>query len=226
MTPRGERLQRRRERTRSALIGAAQVFLAEDRTDVPVLTITETADVGMGSFYNHFASKEALFEAAVADALEQHGALMDTFTADLDDPAERFACSFRLTGRLHRRASQLSKILINVGPRLTMSDHGLGPRALRDIKHAVEGGRFTVADPEIALAMAAGSMICLGQLLHHDPSRDDAAAADQMTEDLLRAFGLSPADAHAVATRPLPDLGLDAAWDLRVGPAGPVAPTG
>jgi len=34
---------------------------------VPVLEITQAADVGMGSFYNHFDSKEQLFEAAVGD---------------------------------------------------------------------------------------------------------------------------------------------------------------
>lgn len=205
-TARAQRLERRRERTRAALIGAAQVFLAEDRTDVPVLAITETADVGMGSFYNHFPSKEALFDAAVEDALERHGALMDALTADLDDPAERFAQSFRLTGRLHRRATQLSKVILNVGPRLAMSDHGLAPRALRDIRDAIASGRFTVADPEIALAIAAGSMICLGELLHHDPDRDDAITSDQMTEDLLRAFGLSATDSHDICSRPLPDI--------------------
>ena len=57
----------------------------------------------MGSFYNHFDSKEQLFHAAVEDALDAYGALLDELTADIDDPAEVFAQSFRLTGRLHRR---------------------------------------------------------------------------------------------------------------------------
>lgn len=205
---RGERLERRRRRTRSALIGAAQQFLAQGRTDVPVLAITEAADVGMGSFYNHFPSKEALFEAAVEDALERHGALMDALTADLDDPAQRFAQSFRLTGRLHRRTPELSKVLLNAGPRLVVSDHGLAPRALRDIRDAAAAGRFRIADPQVALMIAAGSMICLGQLLHDDPDRDDATTSDQMTADLLRTFGLTEDEAEEMCRRPLPDIGL------------------
>ena len=32
---------------------------------MPVLEITQAADVGMGSFYNHFESKEELFEDGV-----------------------------------------------------------------------------------------------------------------------------------------------------------------
>src|SRR6185312_63783 len=74
------RLERRKQRTRAALIQAAQALIAEGRLNVPVLEITQAADVGMGSFYNHFDSKEALFEAAVADVLDNHGALLDVLT--------------------------------------------------------------------------------------------------------------------------------------------------
>ena len=44
------RLDRRKARTRAALIAAAQKLIAEGRTNVPVLEITQAADVGMGSF--------------------------------------------------------------------------------------------------------------------------------------------------------------------------------
>ena len=51
------RLERRKQRTRSALVKAAQRFIAEGKVNAPVLEITQAADVGMGSFYNHFDSK-------------------------------------------------------------------------------------------------------------------------------------------------------------------------
>ena len=50
------RLERRKQRTRAALIQAAQALIAEGRLNVPILEITQAADVGMGSFYNHFDS--------------------------------------------------------------------------------------------------------------------------------------------------------------------------
>ncbi len=200
------RLERRKQRTRAALIKAAQRLIAEGKVNVPVLEITQAADVGMGSFYNHFDSKEQLFEAAVADVLDAHGALLDRLTASIDDPAETFATSFRLTGRLFRRRPQESEILLANGPSLLSSDRGLAPRALRDIKAAVEAGRFHIDDPELALAMAGGALLGLGKLLRDDPDRDDARAADTVTENVLRLFGLSADEARAVCQRPLPDL--------------------
>ena len=200
------RLTRRKQRTRAALIKAAQAFIAAGKVNVPVLEITQAADVGMGSFYNHFESKEQLFDAAVAEALDAHGALLDHLTASLEDPAETFACSFRLTGRLFRRRPQESQILLANGMALLSSELGLAPRALRDIKAGVQAGRFTVDDPELALSVAAGALLALGNLLRNNPERDDAAATDTVTEDVLRMFGLPADEAHEICRRPLPDL--------------------
>ncbi|MGW0041309.1 TetR/AcrR family transcriptional regulator [Rhodococcus sp. NPDC003348] len=200
------RLERRKARTRAALIRAAQTFIAEGTPNVPVLEITQAADVGMGSFYNHFESKEQLFQAAVDDAFEAHGDLLDRLTGDIEDPAEVFAQAFRLTGRLHRIQPELCRVLLANGSALITSDHGLAPRALRDIEAATAAGRFTVRDPQVALALAAGAAIGLGQLLHDQPDRDDAEATDQMTEDVLCAFGLPAEEAHRICRRPLPDV--------------------
>ncbi|SRR5271166_306752 len=199
------RLERRKRRTRAALIRAAQRLIAEGKVNVPVLEITQAADVGMGSFYNHFDSKAQLFEAAIADVLDAHGAMLDRLTESIDDPAETFATSFRLAGRLFRRRPQESEILLANGTALLSSDRGLAPRALRDIKAGVDAGRFTVDDPELALAMAGGALLGLGKLLRDNPDRDDARSAENVTENVLRLFGLSAAEAHAVCQRPLPD---------------------
>ena len=125
-----------------ALIKAAQSMIAAGKLNVPVLEITKAADVGMGSFYNHFDSKEQLFEAAVADVLDSHGAVLDQLTADIEDPAAVFACSFRLTGRFFRERPQESRILLANAGALLSADRGLAPRAMRDINAAVAAGRF------------------------------------------------------------------------------------
>jgi AcrR family transcriptional regulator len=204
------RLERRKAHTRAALIRAAQGLIAAGRVNVPILEITQAADVGMGSFYNYFATKEQLFQAAVADALEQHGAVLDELTEGLDDPAHVFAQSFRLTGRLHRRSPELSKVLLSNGLALAESDSGLAPRARRDIENGIRAGRFTVSDADLAMVVVAGAAICLGQLLHDHPERDDATAADQVAEDLLRMLGLPPGEAREICERPLPVLDVPA----------------
>ncbi|MEV6336317.1 TetR/AcrR family transcriptional regulator [Nocardia vinacea] len=201
------RLERRKARTRSALVSAAQSFLAAGKPNVPILEITQAADVGMGSFYNHFESREDLFRAAIEEALDRHGSTLDVLTEGMDDPAHIFAQSFRLTGRLHRRNPTLSKVLLNHGLALVSSTKGLAPRARRDIEAAVRAGRFQVRDVELAMTIVAGASLCLGQLLHDNPERDDAAAADEVTEDLLRMFGISPDEAREICERPLPPIG-------------------
>ncbi|MFG2059278.1 TetR/AcrR family transcriptional regulator [Micromonospora sp. NPDC048930] len=200
------RLERRKARTRSALVRAAQTFIAAGKLNVPILELTQAADVGMGSFYNHFDSREQLFQAAVEDALDRYGALLDELTVGLDDAAHVFAQSFRLTGRLHRRSPELSKVLLNNGLALAGSGKGLAPRARRDIEDGVRAGRFRIRDPELAMVIVAGAALCLGQLLHDHPERDDAAATDQVTEDVLRMLGLAADEAHEICQRPLPDL--------------------
>ena len=204
---REDHLRRRKARTRAALVDAAQSFLAQGRTAVPVLEITQAADVGMGSFYNHFESKEHLFRAAVDEALEAHGEMLDELTTGSDDPAEVFARSFRVTGRLHRIHPELSRVILSEGASLISSEFGLAPRARRDLGAAAAAGRFTFHDQDLALALVAGATIGLAQLLHDQPGRNDADATDRITEDLLRTFGLASGEARRLCGLPLPDIG-------------------
>ncbi len=200
------RLERRKMRTRAALVRAAQTFIAAGKLNVPVLEITQVADVGMGSFYNHFDSKEELFQAAVNEVLDELGAILDKLTAEGDDPAETFARSLRLTGRVFRQRPNMSRVLLNTGVELISADRGLAPRALRDIEAATRAGRFSVDDPVLALAVAGGTLMGLGQLLHDQPERDDAEAADRVTRHMLIMFGLPADEAAEICRRPLPDL--------------------
>lgn len=202
------RVDRRKARTRTALVCAAQRLLAERRTDVPILEITELADIGVGSFYNHFDSKEDLFRVAVEEALEWWGSVMDRLTADVDDPAVAFAQSFRMTGRLHRRHPELSRILLHHGLELAQSDRGLAPRAFHDIRAAVAAGRFEVEDLDLALAVTAGAALALGALLHSQPDRDDATSADLVVRGLLRQFGIPADESERICSLDLPDLDL------------------
>ncbi|MEV0437064.1 TetR/AcrR family transcriptional regulator [Nocardia sp. NPDC050413] len=197
------RLERRKARTRSALIAAGQRFIAEGRLNAPILEITQAADVGMGSFYNHFASREELFVAAVDSALESLGDYLDALTADLADPAEIFAKSFRIVGRLFRLQPDLSRILINSAASLIESDHGLAPRAERDIAAATRAGRFVVEDTDLAMALVTGSLLGLGRLLLRQPDRDCAVTVDDMTVGILVALGLSRGDAEELCSMPV-----------------------
>jgi len=200
------RVDRRKARTRAALIAAAQELLAEGRVEVSIQEITERADVGFGSFYNHFADKAELWDAAIIDTLRQHGDFVAAATADLADPAEVFCVGLRVTGRLPRQFPQLAQVLANSGSRYLLSDEGLAPQALRDIKAAVATGRFDVTDADLALVMTGGALLGLLALLDARPEADADQLADEFAARVLRSCGLSRADATKLVSRPLPPL--------------------
>ncbi len=202
--PRSARVERKRARTRAALISAAAELLASPGgLDASVQQITDRADVGVGSFYNHFTSKAELFDAAIAETLDRYGELFDQASAGIEDPAEVFANGIRMTVHLTKTHAQLTGILLTIGFRLMASDRGLAPRALRDLCRAGDTGRLTINDYPTALACTAGSLLGCLQLLVTDPSTDIDTLADNLAINLLRMFGLSFADARAVATKPL-----------------------
>ena len=199
------RAEQRRARTRASLIAAGQKLLADGRSSVPVLEITQLADVGLGSFYNDFADKDELFAAAVGDALERYGSVLDALSGD-DDPAVVFAQSLRLTGRLTRRMPELTRVLVNRGADITLSEHGLGPRALRDIEAGISAGRFRATDSRISLCIVAGGVLALGALLDAEPTRDAAEASDVFAVDILCMLGLPAEEAERICRLPLPDV--------------------
>ena len=133
--PKVSRLDRRKARTRQALIDAAVRLIAEGRGDrASIAEITEEADIGFGSFYNHFDSKEQLFQTASEEVLERWGQLIDRATAGITDPAELFAVGTRISGRLGWTHPDIAGFLTGAGLDALDIPGGLAPRALRDIR--------------------------------------------------------------------------------------------
>ena len=118
------------------------------------------ADVGFGSFYNHFSTKSEPFEAAVADVLEELGELFDRLSVDVEDAATAFAQSVRLMLRLCRSRPQISAVLVREGMHyMVESEGGVAPRLLRDLRAGVASGRFLKAEPRLARAAVSGAVL-------------------------------------------------------------------
>lgn len=203
----GTRVERRKAQTRRKLLDAARAMLADgSAAQASIQDLTETADVGFGSFYNHFAHKAELFEAAVVDAMEEMGTLLDKLSCAVDDPAATFAQSIRLAGRLALRRPQIAQILVRHGLVTHIgADSGLAPRALRDISAGIKAGRFTAADAGLALACAGGSFLATVRLALTDPAQYNEEVFDQLAEHLLMLLGLPAEEAQRLVALPLPE---------------------
>jgi AcrR family transcriptional regulator len=203
--PAASRLDRRKARTRQALIDAAVRLIAEGRGErASIQEITETADVGFGSFYNHFESKDQLFQTASGEVLECWGQMIDGACAGISDPAEVFAVSLRISGRLGWTHPDIADFLTGAGLDLLDAPRGLAPRALRDIKAGQAAGRFTIPSAEIALAAVAGGLLGLLRLRQRHPDRVEESAVDQLAEAVLRLLGVPAPEAARLAALPLP----------------------
>lgn len=94
--PTPDRRAKRREQTRARLIDAAiSLFASQGVERTRINEITEEADVGFGSFYNHFESKEAIVDAVVRETAAAHAEAVVGITAGVDDPAEVIAVAHR-----------------------------------------------------------------------------------------------------------------------------------
>ncbi|MFN8157490.1 MAG: TetR/AcrR family transcriptional regulator [Candidatus Nanopelagicales bacterium] len=201
------RVDRRKARTRRALIDAARRILADGgSTDVSIQEITETADVGFGTFYNHFDTKAELFEAAVREVLEEYGAALDRACESLTDSAEIYAVGVRMTARLASTQPAVAQVLVQVGMSYAWAEEGLAARALRDIQRGIDDGRFHVDDARLGLLSTAGCVLAFLQLALQAPESLGDGDADTLAEMLLRMLGMTARSAAAVAHRPLPAI--------------------
>ncbi len=196
---------RRRARTRSALLTAACELLAERRTNASIEEITKRAGVGFGTFYNHFATREDLFSAAVMEVLDTYSTWLRSATARLDDPAEIFSASFRLTGRLASQTPGMLAPLLAQGTEVLLVERGLRVHAIEDMARGVEAGRFVPDDPEVLLMAVGGALLGLVRLINADPGRDHVADTDAMARRTLMLLGLNAQEAAGVVARDLPE---------------------
>lgn len=71
-SPSAGRRERRKTRTRRALLDAAiALFATHGIYDARVEDITDAADLGKGAFYNYFASKDDLVSALLGEAVDE-----------------------------------------------------------------------------------------------------------------------------------------------------------
>ncbi|NNG40559.1 TetR/AcrR family transcriptional regulator [Flexivirga sp. ID2601S] len=197
------RLDRRKAHTRAALIRSAQEFLAEGNSAATIREITDRADVGFGSFYNHFASKEDLFDAAVLATLDMFDEWRAVATVGLTEPAELFATSYRFALVLVRSQPLVARLALAVGPRILTIDRGFRQGALADLTAGVAQGRF-VGDPQHLFMMVGGAFLGTAQLLLEDEDLDAESTATDLARRVLLMLGLDRREAERISAIELP----------------------
>jgi len=198
---------RRRSETRARLVSAARKLMARKGVGATsIQEITDTADVGFGSFYNHFPSKEAIADAVMEEAIESFGDAADRLAQTIDDPAEVLAASVRHTVARAAADEAWGWFLVRTAlARAGGLRRGLGRRLARDVRIAVRAHRLKVDDPLAATLAAGGTILAIiAGRLHGEIGAD---APERAAVVVLRLLGLPAKSASDIAHRPLPPIG-------------------
>lgn len=218
------RLEKRKQATRLRLMEAAYALMAEAGSpEVSIQDITTAADVGFGTFYTYFASKDAIYNALVEEVLEASGKVVDAATRHLTDPAERLSAGLQYT-LLQARADPLwGKFLSSSLMRPASASNGLGKFFLRDVHEGLAQKRFTADDVPMSVMAIVGTLhavlrvereelqMALGHLKLGQPHGSAAAEEDmdlirRPTALMLRLLGIPAAESVALVHQPLPPI--------------------
>jgi AcrR family transcriptional regulator len=190
-----------RSNTRARLLHAASALIGEGGFDaVTIAELTQRADVGFGTFYGYFESKEAVVREVILDAMASLADANDERTSGLTDPAEVVASAIRHTLATADEDPIFAGFITRVG--LSGDETlwtALRQRLRRDIDRGVSTGRFVTDAPSVVGHMIEGSVLSVlraklaGEL---DTSADLAVAASA-----LQLLGIPATEATEISTR-------------------------
>ena len=199
------RSERRRRRNRQALIEAGYQIMTRKGIDAATMAeITELADMGAGTVYNYFASKDELAMCIMEQVMDRLSQRIEAVTNNFTDPAQVYAFGIRnvmiaaTTDQRWRWLLRRSEVIAGAMYQV------MGPYAIRDIRNAVLAGRYRVEDPELAWRQATHAIVgfslavCDKSIL---PGKMDEAVVN-----LLGMVGVRRGEAWEIARRPCPEL--------------------
>jgi AcrR family transcriptional regulator len=199
------RSERRRQRNRQALIDSGYRVIAEKGIDAATMVeIAELADVGAGTVYNYFASKNDLVICVMEQVMDRLSQRIEAVTNTFDDPARVYAFGVRnvmmaaTTDQRWRWLLRRSEVIAGAMYRV------MGPYAIRDIRNAVARGRYKVEDADLAWLQASHAIVGFSLAVCDTEIRPDKM--DEAVVNLLGMVGVERDEAWEIARRPCPPL--------------------
>lgn len=186
---------------------ALRLFAAKGASDISVSELAEAAGVARGTIYNNLDAPDRIFQYVAGQlATEMDQRVLITYD-HLSDPAQRLAIGLRLYVKRAHDEPQWGRFLLSFGyTSESLRKLWSGP-PMQDIVSGQQSGRFKILPDqnEAALGLVAGSTLS-AILLVTEGLRTWREAGADAAELVLRALGVPPKQAHAVATVELPPL--------------------
>lgn len=202
------RTDRRRARTRAALLQAGQSLFAAHSVDaVSIDDIVLAADVAKGSFYNHFADKEALAREIASLVRADAEAAVTAANAGVTDPAERVARALAVFVRFAERDPERARAMVRLFAGATLPNAPMNRGVRHDIASGLESGRFQGLSVETGMMVTMGVVqVAISRALEADSASAPAELSRDLVFALLRGLGLDAPQARQVAASAASDI--------------------
>ena len=199
------RVALRQERNREALVRAGYVVMSEKGIDAATMQeIAELADVGAGTVYSYFRSKEELAISVIERVMHDLAVRIAEVGASFADPAQVYAYGVRTvidaaTGDLRwRQLLNRPEVIAEAMFRCH------GPFAIRDLENAARAGRFALSDARLTFKLACYAIVGVSVAIVKGEMSPEAI--EPAAVRLLCMAGLGEAEAVELARRPRPPL--------------------
>lgn len=186
---------------------AFRLFAEKGTSQVNILDLAQEAGVARGTIYSNIENMESLFEAVASQlAAEMHERVKKSFDT-LEDPAQRLANGIRLFIRRAHEDSQWGAFI----HKFAMSNSSLREmftsQATTDLLSGRASGRYRFQQEQMISVMTLISSSVLGSIfLVLEGHRTWRESGSDAAELVLRALGVPPEEARALATTELPAL--------------------
>ena len=191
------RYQRRRERTkRDILVAAQKVLAAKGYHDMKIVDIATAADVGVGTFYVHFATKDAVFLELVEQTARTVKTVIDQAWEQDYDVIDKVRTTNRCLFAFAQDHRELFKIVFGHGNAFHEMLRQFYTMFTDDVAERVREGMtqkvYRPVNPDIAANALVGMF---AQLVSWWVERETPSAeemADEMTAFMLHGLACGP----------------------------------
>lgn len=199
------RVARRRQRNLEALILAGRDVMGEKGIDAATMAeIAERADIGAGTVYTFFKSKDELAIAVLERLMTDLGNRIEKVTDTFSDPAQVYAFGVRTVIDTCITDVRWRQLLHRTERMANAMYTQMRPFATRDLRLATQAGRFRVDDPDLVWRMAAHAIMGIALAITSGELSEEIV--QECVARILCMNGISLDEARELAARPRPAL--------------------
>jgi AcrR family transcriptional regulator len=189
-------------RNRNRIIQAAQRVMAESGAESTIEAVSEVAEIAVSTIYKHFETRDALFEAALAEAMYEWEHWAFDQVGGNDSELERFVKPIRLLLRIQESHPLYARIIATNPNTVLSAMPTLTAHMSHNARALAKAGVLEIDDFEVRLRNVQGAL--LQTFLYALSEGDvDFKEIDKALEIALGMIGVTPSKAKQLCSTPL-----------------------